>query len=157
MQRMKRMLIRSSTMYFQLFSQTIFAFSTLQQDITLYLLNKTYSYLDSFRFPPLSIFGSRNTYFSLFVVFINLWNAPTVRIVVDRRRHLSGNEFPIFALQNKSPLSLQYVRIYKRMRVYLLLWKVAELWICWSGLCTLRSHRSTMSSLEVHLFCVFRA
>lgn len=69
-------------------------------------LHLVYSYLDSLRFPALSVFWSRNADFLLFVVFINLWDAPTSRVVADRCRHVSGNYIRVGALQNKSTISL---------------------------------------------------
>lgn len=86
-----------------------------------------YSHLNSFRFPSLSIFRSRNAYFPLFVVFINLWDAPAAWTVADRSRHVSGNTFPVDTLQNKSSLSLQYVCIECVPVCHILFWKVVPL------------------------------
>lgn len=86
-----------------------------------------YSYLDSLRFPALSVFWSRNAYFLLFMVFINLWDAPTSRVVTDRCRHVSGNYVLVGAFQNKSTISFDLVYIYCGSRLNILLWNLVYL------------------------------
>lgn len=109
-----------------------------------------YIYLNRSVFSPLSVFWSRNAYSLLFVVFINLWDAPASGIVVTWRGHVSRNNVSCWPFQNKTSLSLGNGCVVGMYVSNVLFWKPVQLAVSYFGLAK-QSQSTSIMSFIAHL------